>query len=52
MWVSWTSTLHYIDYKNMGDTSDVSEMTYDMTRHDSAGMFMLLVVTMSSCSVV
>jgi len=51
MWVSWTSTLHYIDYNNMAHSGDViAEMTHDMTQHDNASMFMLMVVSMSSCS--
>lgn len=51
MWVSWTSTLDYIDYNSKAHNSDMAEMTHDMTRHDKAGMFMLVVVSMSSCSV-
>jgi len=51
MWVSWTSTLHYIDYNNVAHISDVAEMTNDMTQHDRVGMFMLLLVCMLSCNV-
>ena len=51
MWVSWTSKLHYIDYNNVVHSSDVDKMTHDMTQHDKAGMFMLVVVCMWSCSV-
>ena len=50
MWVSWTSMLHYIDYNSMDHSSDVAEMTHDMTWHDSDGMFMLMMVPMSCCS--
>ena len=50
MWVSWTSTLHYIDYNSMAHNSDVAKMTHDTTQYDSDGMFMLLLVSMSSCS--
>lgn len=50
IWVSWTSMLHYTDYNIMAHINDVAEMTHDMTQHDSAGMFMLMVVSMSSCS--
>ncbi len=31
MWLSWTSMLHYIDYNSMSHSSDVAEMTHDMT---------------------
>lgn len=51
MWVSWTFTLHYIDYNIMAHSSDVAKMTHDMNPHDRAGMFMILVVSMSSYSV-
>lgn len=34
----------------MAHNSDVAEMTYDMTCHDSVGMFMLMLVSMSSYS--
>jgi len=50
MWVSWISTLHYIDYNSVAHRSDVAEMTHDMARHDKDGMFMLLVVCMPSYS--
>ena len=50
MWVSWTSTLHYINCNSMAHSSDVAEMTHDMIRHDNVGMFKLLVVSMSRCS--
>ncbi len=50
MWVSWTSTLHYIDYNSMAHNSDEVEMTHDMTQHESASMFMFLVVSMLSFS--
>jgi len=42
--------LHYIDYNSMAHNSDVANMTHHMTRHNSASMFMLMVVSMSSCS--
>jgi len=51
MWASWNSTLNYIDYNSMAHSSDAAETTHEMTQHDSAGMFMLMVVCMSSCSV-
>jgi len=51
MWVSWTSTLHHIDYNSMAHSSGVAEMTHDMPRHDRASMFMLLLVSMSIYSV-
>jgi len=52
MWVSWTSTLHCIEYNDMAHSSDLAEMTHDMTQHNKAGMFKLLVVSISSYSVV
>lgn len=48
MWVSWTSTLHYIYYNSMAHSNVVAEMTW----HDSAGMFMMMVVSMSNCNAV
>lgn len=36
----------------MAHNSDVAEMTHDMTRHDIDGMFMLVVVSMSSRSAI
>jgi len=51
MWVSWTSMLHYIDYNSMAQSSDVAEMTHDTTQNNSASMFILLLVSMPSCSV-
>lgn len=37
-------------YNNMAHSSDVAEMTHDTTRPENDCMFMLLVVSMSSCS--
>jgi len=42
--------LHYIDYNSVAHSIDVAEMTHDMTQHDRAGVFMLLLVCMLSCS--
>jgi len=50
MWVSLTSTLHYIVYNSMAHSSHVAEISHDMTRHDNAGMFMPMVVFMLICS--
>ena len=52
MWISWTSMLHYINLHSMAHNSDVSDMTHDTTRHESASMFMMVVGSMWSCSVV
>ena len=41
--------LHYID-SQMANNRDVDDMTHDMTRHDSVGTFVLLLVCMFSCS--
>lgn len=57
----WLSTLHsswsiglprYITliYKSIAHSSDVAGMTHNTNWHDSAGMFMLVVVCMSSCN--
>ena len=32
-WVPWSSTLHYIDYIVMTQSSDVTEATHDTTQH-------------------
>lgn len=50
MWVSLTSTLHTLIYNSTTHSSDAAKMTHDMTWHDSFSMFMLLVVSMSSCN--
>ena len=44
---------HYITLIDncMSHGSEVADMTHDMSRHDSVGVFMLLQVCMSSCSV-
>lgn len=42
--------LHYIDYNNLAHSSDVGEMTHDMTRNNRASVFMLLVVFKLSCN--
>ena len=52
MWLSCTSMLHYIDYNSVAHNSDVAEMTHDMTQHDNADMFMLMVVSMLTYNVV
>lgn len=44
--------LRYIDYKVMTQSSDVVEATHDTTQHDTAGMHMLAVMSMSSFCVV
>lgn len=44
--------LYYIDYIVMTQSSDVAEATHDTTRHESAGMYMLVVLVMSSCCVI
>jgi len=51
MWVSWNSTLHYIDYNSVVHNNDVVEMDHDMNQHDKDGItFTLLVVSMLSCN--
>lgn len=41
-------TLHWFD--NMAHSGDVDNMTYDMTWHECAGTFVLLLECMSSCN--
>ena len=47
--VSWTSTSHLIDWQQ-AHSIDVGNMTHDLTRHDNAGTFVLLLECMLSYS--